>query len=189
MVKYKRTPSSLPGGAATHEAPSEKPASFRAGKKRGYVMKTIATRAAAVLLLAAMLFLLVACDHTHVDKEVKEICEQAFGSDSGWTLEEQDWYNEQLFRIGCCETHRSCLPGPDNMTTYTAVLALYTYWDGLDIETTKYTVTRNFQAKMMMKNVLESLSRQASGEDARAAILRQRNELADIAGLPKLKTK
>ncbi len=166
MVKYKRTPSGLPGCAATHEAPSEKPASFRAGKKRGYVMKTIATRAAAVLLLAAMLFLLVACDHTHVDKEVKEICEQAF-----------------VYVDDYLKGNR------DIMTTYTAVLALYTYWDGLDIETTKYTVTRNFQAKMMMKNVLESLSRQASGEDARAAILRQRNELADIAGLPKLKTK
>ena len=46
---------------------------------------------------------------------ITAICEQAFGSDSGWTLEEQDWYNEQLFRIGCYETRRSCLPGPDNM--------------------------------------------------------------------------
>ena len=97
---------------------------------------------------------------------IKEICEQAF-----------------VYVDDYLKGNR------DIMTTYTAVLALYTYWDGLDIETTKYTVTRNFQAKMMMKNVLESLSRQASGEDARAAILRQRNELADIAGLPKLKTK
>ena len=47
---------------------------------------------------------------------ISAICEQAFGRDSGWTLEEQDWYNEQLTRIGSYESHHSCLPGPDNMT-------------------------------------------------------------------------
>ena len=47
---------------------------------------------------------------------ITAICEQAFGRDSGWTLEEQDWYNEQLTRIGSYESHSSCLPGPDNMT-------------------------------------------------------------------------
>ncbi|MBO4406423.1 MAG: hypothetical protein J5849_01875 [Clostridia bacterium] len=129
-------------------------------------MKRVWLRAAAIALLAVMLLTLTACDRTHVDKEVKEICKQLFV-----------YVDEYL------EGER------DIMTTYTAVLAVYTYWDGLDIETTKYTVTRNFQAKMMAKNILESLSRQASGEDARAAILRQRNALADIAGLPQLKTK
>ena len=47
---------------------------------------------------------------------ISAICEQAFGRDTGWTLEEQDWYREQLVKIGSYETHRSCLPGPDNMT-------------------------------------------------------------------------
>ena len=47
---------------------------------------------------------------------LSQICEQAFGRDTGWTLEELDWFDEQLMRIGCRETHVSLLPGPDNMT-------------------------------------------------------------------------
>ena len=129
-------------------------------------MKTIWARTAAVLLLAAMLFLLAGCNHNHVDKQVKSFCEQS--------LVYVDEY----------------LTGKrDIMTTYTSVLTVYTIWDGTDIEATKYTVTSNFQAKVMLKNILDSISRQASGEDARAAILRQRNELAEIAGLKKLKVK
>ncbi len=129
-------------------------------------MRSFGKCAAAILLTAALLLAFASCNHNHVDKEVKEICEQTFV------------YTDEYL-----EGKRDILP------TYTAVLALYTYWDGLDIETTKYTVTKNFQAKMMMKNLLESLSRQASGEDTRAAIIRQRNELAEIAGLSKIKTK
>lgn len=47
---------------------------------------------------------------------LSQICEQAFGRDSGWTLEELDWFDAQLTKIGCRETHVSLLPGPDNMT-------------------------------------------------------------------------
>ena len=47
---------------------------------------------------------------------LSQICEQAFGRDSGWTLEELDWFDEQLMKIGCLETHVSLLPGPDNMS-------------------------------------------------------------------------
>lgn len=129
-------------------------------------MKTTWMRGAAVVLLAAMILLMGACSHEHVDKEVKEICKQTFVYVDAYLKGEQDI-----------------------MSAYTSVYALYIYWDGLDLETTKYTVTKNFQAKMMMKNVLESLARQASGEDARDAIIRQRNELAEIAGLSKIKIK
>ena len=121
-------------------------------------------RGACLLMALAMLLSMTACGGNHVDKEVKELCRQ--------TLAYTDAY----------------LKGEsDVMVTYTSLLAVYTYWDGLDIETTKYTVTKNFQAKSMLRNLIESFARQASGEDTRAAILRQRNSLAEIAGLPKLK--
>ncbi len=129
-------------------------------------MKKITIQVSAVILLAAMLFLLAGCNHNHVDKQVKNFCKESLVYVDEYLKGEKDI-----------------------MTTYTSVLAVYLLWDGTDIETTKYTVTSNFQAKMMLKNILESLSRQASGEDARAAILRQRNELAEIAGLSKLKIK
>ena len=48
---------------------------------------------------------------------ISQVCEQALGKTSaGWSLEDQDWFNEQLTKIGSYETHISCLPGPDNMT-------------------------------------------------------------------------
>ena len=123
------------------------------------------TRGTALLLAAAMMiFCFAACDRTHVDKEVKEICEQV--------LEVTDAY----------------LSGEkDIMIAYTTLCMLLTYWDGLEIETTKDTFTKNFEAKMMLKNIIESVANQASGEDARADILRQRNALAEIAGLKQIK--
>ena len=47
---------------------------------------------------------------------IKEIGCLAFGTPSAfWSLEEGDWYNQQLLKIGAYETYESQLPGPDNM--------------------------------------------------------------------------
>lgn len=122
-------------------------------------------RYTALLLLAAvMLMCFASCDRTHVDKEIKEICQQALDTTDAYLKGESDI-----------------------MVTYTTLCVLLTYWDGLNIETTKYTFTKNFEAKMMLKNIIESTANQASGEDARDDILRQRNALAELAGLKQLK--
>ena len=121
---------------------------------------------AVMLLCASMMTLFAACDRTHVGKEVKDICKQSLV------------YVDDYLRGDA-----------DIMVTYTSLVAVLTYWDGLKIETTKYTVTKDFQAKMMFKNIIESVANQASGKDARADILRQRNALAEIAGLKELKVK
>ena len=118
-----------------------------------------------MLLLAAMLMAgFASCDRMHVDKEIKELCEQVLATTDAYLKGENDI-----------------------MVTYTTLYALLTYWDGLNIETTKYTFTKDFEAKMMLKNIVESAANQASGEDAREDILRQRNALAEIAGLKQLK--
>ena len=117
------------------------------------------------MLLAAILTMgLASCDRMHVDKEVKELCEQVLASTDAYLTGESDI-----------------------MVTYTTLYAILTYWNGMEIETTKYTFTKDFEAKMMLKNIVESVANQASGEDARDDIIRQRNALAEIAGLKELK--
>ena len=50
------------------------------------------------------------------ESTIKEIGCLAFGAPSAfWSLEEGDWYNQQLLKIGSYETYESQLPGPDNM--------------------------------------------------------------------------
>ena len=47
---------------------------------------------------------------------IREIGCLAFGTPSAfWSLEEDDWYNRQLLKIGAYETYESQLPGPGNM--------------------------------------------------------------------------
>ena len=45
---------------------------------------------------------------------ITDLCNQAFGG--SWTPEEQDWYEDQIVKIGLLETHASHIPGPENMT-------------------------------------------------------------------------
>ena len=73
------------------------------------------------------------------DYTVSAICEKAFGGPDGWTLEEQDWFNRQLVKMGLAESSRSTLPGPDNMTFEEAQAFAYgslrkTYGEDLALE-------------------------------------------------------
>ena len=50
------------------------------------------------------------------EETIMEICRQAFGGDYyTWTLEQQDWYEDLMVRIGFHETHLTRLPGEGNM--------------------------------------------------------------------------
>ncbi len=50
------------------------------------------------------------------EEVIMEICRQAFGGYFyTWTLEEQDWFEQLMVKIGFRETYVSCLPGKDNM--------------------------------------------------------------------------
>ena len=52
------------------------------------------------------------------DAVLTEICSEAFGGIYGtWTCEEQDWFDRQMQKVGCTETYRCRLPGPDNRTS------------------------------------------------------------------------
>ena len=51
------------------------------------------------------------------EEVMMEICRQAFGGYYyTWTLEDQDWYEKLLARIGFHETPEIRMPGADNMT-------------------------------------------------------------------------
>ena len=51
------------------------------------------------------------------EEAIMEICRQAFGGYYyTWTLEDQDWYEKLLARIGFHETPEIRMPGTDNMT-------------------------------------------------------------------------
>ena len=51
------------------------------------------------------------------EEVIMEICRQAFGGYFyTWTLEEQDWFERLMVKIGFRETYISYLPGKDNMT-------------------------------------------------------------------------
>ena len=51
------------------------------------------------------------------EETIMELCRQAFGGNFGtWTLEQQDWFNRLMVKIGYSESYESHLPGPDNMT-------------------------------------------------------------------------
>ena len=50
------------------------------------------------------------------EETIMEICRQAFGGNYyTWTLEQQDWYEDLMVRIGFHETHLTRLPGEGNM--------------------------------------------------------------------------
>ena len=45
---------------------------------------------------------------------ISAICNKAFGNT--WTPEQQDWFDELMYKIGYQETHIPCVPGEGNMT-------------------------------------------------------------------------
>ena len=50
------------------------------------------------------------------EETLMEICRQAFGGNYyTWTLEQQDWYEDLMVKIGFHETHQTRLPGEGNM--------------------------------------------------------------------------
>ena len=50
------------------------------------------------------------------EETIMEICRQAFGGNYyTWTLEQQDWYEDLMVKIGFHETHQTRLPGEGNM--------------------------------------------------------------------------
>lgn len=124
-------------------------------------MKTLAKRIAVIGLVLVMMISMVSCNRPHVTEEVYEISKQALVYVDEFLAEERDV-----------------------MAAYTALYTLYAYWDALKIETDKNTVTPNFQAKMMYQTMLRSFEKQASGENVREDILRQRNRLAEMCDLP-----
>ena len=124
-------------------------------------MKTLVKRMMIVMLVLVMVMTMAACNRSHVSEEVYEISKQGLVYVDEFLADERDV-----------------------MAAYTGLYTLYAYWDALNIQTDKSTVTPNFQAKMMFQTMLHSFEKQASGEDAREDILRQRNRLAEICDLP-----
>ena len=50
------------------------------------------------------------------EEALMEICREAFGGNFyTWTLEEQDWYQQLMVKIGYYESYESCLPGEGNL--------------------------------------------------------------------------
>ena len=129
-------------------------------------MKTLVKRTALIALVLVMVLGMAACDRSHVSEEVYEISKQ------GLVYVDEFLAGER-----------------DIMAAYTGLYTLYAYWDALKIETDKNTVTPNFQAKMMFQTMLHSVEKQASGENVREDILRQRNRLAEMCDLPLNKMK
>ena len=51
------------------------------------------------------------------EETLMEICRQAFGGNYyTWTLEQQDWFEDLMVKIGFHETHQIRVPGKNNMT-------------------------------------------------------------------------
>ena len=51
------------------------------------------------------------------EETIMEICRQAFGGNYyTWTLEQQDWFESLMVKIGFHESHMTRMPGKDNMT-------------------------------------------------------------------------
>lgn len=129
-------------------------------------MKMLVKRTALIALVLIMVLGMASCNRPHVTEEVREISKQALVYVDEFLAGERDV-----------------------MAAYTGLYTLYAYWDALKIETDKNTVTPNFQAKMMFQTMLHSVEKQASGENVREDILRQRNRLAEMCDLPLNKMK
>lgn len=142
------------------------PVTIRKNRKETH-MKTLVKRMALIGLVLVMVLGMVACNNRpHVSEEVYEISKQ-----------------------GIVYVDEFLAGKRDVMAAYTGLYTLYAYWDALKIETDKNTVTPNFQAKMMFQTMLHSFEKQASGENVREDILRQRNRLAEMCDLPLNKMK
>jgi len=116
-----------------------------------------------LLVVGVLLLCAVSCDKKHASDEVVSICEQ------GLTYVDEFLNNET-----------------DVKAAYTKLYTLYAFWNELDIESDKDTMTRNFQAKSTYQDLLHAFESQASGEDVRSRIAALRNTLAGYTGLKKV---
>lgn len=127
-------------------------------------MKILKQFTAAVLLLS-IVFCVSACDSKKVSDQAYEYADSA--------IKTIDMYLDGDTEV---------------LAAYVALYAIQEQWaNDESIEQTSENVTVDFQAKLMLGNLVESFAKESSGENVRAQIIRQRNRLAVMIDVAEIK--